>query len=500
MAAIPSPGTTGNDTIVPGDGGDTLYGDPYFTGVMITLTERSHELRSGASWWMHPSARKAKLCLMCDDVKTGAVEATEILSPLDRAKRALAPYLEMHPESAVEEIKQPDRPRLAITKPWGEEGLVIFLPDPLEPLADALNNVLLPESFTAMWHRDTRQLEVIWTAFPLKGPFADVAGRKFTFRFESCEHECQFGSSSARLLLIAEHTAPTGMSATQYRNLQSYHQYIDWQKQTAGKEDAPKWPGSPRSFWVHNFDWNAERALRFARHLNFYMTYYDSSSPDMLVWPPKSDDPKPRTRYIIGQFPSLIDARLVEDDLLHYWDASRKGDAARQFVYAYRIIEYASYTHIGHDARLKVRQLLNAPHAFSDTAALAERVIAAALGSETDDIRRIFMLLEDTVNPGLVWREIAENRAAFENETRFDGGCVMKPLISKTETESTFVTNGVSQFAQSARQIRNHLSHGRDQKTQTSITPTVSNFRKLKPWVSVLSVVAGEVINNRRSL
>ena len=29
MAAIASPGTTGNDTIIPGDGGDTLYGDPF---------------------------------------------------------------------------------------------------------------------------------------------------------------------------------------------------------------------------------------------------------------------------------------------------------------------------------------------------------------------------------------------------------------------------------------------------------------------------------------
>src|SRR3954454_736915 len=32
MAAVPSPGTTGNDIIIPGDGGDTLYGDPFVEG------------------------------------------------------------------------------------------------------------------------------------------------------------------------------------------------------------------------------------------------------------------------------------------------------------------------------------------------------------------------------------------------------------------------------------------------------------------------------------
>ena len=29
MVAIASPGTTGNDIIIPGDGNDTLYGDPF---------------------------------------------------------------------------------------------------------------------------------------------------------------------------------------------------------------------------------------------------------------------------------------------------------------------------------------------------------------------------------------------------------------------------------------------------------------------------------------
>jgi hypothetical protein len=36
MVVIPSPGTTGNDMIIPGDGGDTLYGDPFDVSPLTT--------------------------------------------------------------------------------------------------------------------------------------------------------------------------------------------------------------------------------------------------------------------------------------------------------------------------------------------------------------------------------------------------------------------------------------------------------------------------------
>src|SRR3954470_13608081 len=36
MATVPSPGTTGNDIIIPGDGFDTLYGDPFDVSPLST--------------------------------------------------------------------------------------------------------------------------------------------------------------------------------------------------------------------------------------------------------------------------------------------------------------------------------------------------------------------------------------------------------------------------------------------------------------------------------
>ena len=144
---------------------------------------------------------------------------------------------------------------------------------------------------------------------------------------------------------------------------------------------------------------------------------------------------------------------------------------------------------------MQVEKLLSVPHALSDISDLADQVISATLASKADDASRITMLLKDAVDPNLVWNEIYQNRSSFDEETIFDGGFILAPIISPDTTQNSFRATGLASLANSIRSIRNHLSHGRDKATQTSITPTVANFGKLEPWVSALSVVAGEVIN-----
>ena len=100
----------------------------------------------------------------------------------------------------------------------------------------------------------------------------------------------------------------------------------------------------------------------------------------------------------------------------------------------------------------------------------------------------------------IYYREINLNRSSFIRETTFDGGFTLPPLIDADTTQNGFAVNGITGFATSARHVRNHLSHGRDRTTQAPIAPTVANFRKLEPWVSALSVVAGEVINFKHIL
>ena len=208
---------------------------------------------------------------MPDDDKTRNVSNNppEQALTVEQARDQLRPFLEANPNSTVEEIDSGNGKRLGIKNPWSEDGLVIYLPTDLKPLAEALNNVLLPERFTAIWHRDKNELEVIWTAYPLIGPFEEIGKRKFQFHYDTNEYECGFGRSSDRLLQIAEYAAPVGMSPTGHRNLHSYNAYVQQQKaQDDGETPRPPL-GEPVSFWVRNLEWDEDRVLRLIRHLNF---------------------------------------------------------------------------------------------------------------------------------------------------------------------------------------------------------------------------------------
>jgi hypothetical protein len=123
---------------------------------------------------------------------------------IDAAKILFAPYLAANEHSTIERVARgAGGARIAIVKPWEESGIAIFLQHDKAALANALNNLILPVPFTAIYHKDTRELEVIWTAYPIGGASVEVLERKFDIEFEGVKHGCNFGGSSARLLTIA---------------------------------------------------------------------------------------------------------------------------------------------------------------------------------------------------------------------------------------------------------------------------------------------------------
>ncbi len=100
---------------------------------------------------------------------------------LEAARQRLRPFLDAHQNSTVEEMDSQTGPRLGIKRPWGEDGIAIYLPDNLDAIADALNNLYLPDRFTAIWHKDSKDFEVIWTAYPLSESLETVGLESFNF-------------------------------------------------------------------------------------------------------------------------------------------------------------------------------------------------------------------------------------------------------------------------------------------------------------------------------
>jgi hypothetical protein len=419
----------------------------------------------------------------------GAVMPAKELDHVDkeRAKKLFDEFLKANPSATIGNVGRDQEKFGAVRSPWGDPSVAIILPEDPKTLADALNNLILPERLSAIWHRDARELEVIWTAFILSTASEEVVNRKFVFRHKSVDHECEFAEASNRLKLIGSLARPITLSETSWRNLQSFQLQSENPDRGIFRE--------PLSFWIRNIDWDEDIALDLIHHLNFYMSYYDTMTPMVLVHSPaKKETYKPLNRYISGSFPNAIVSRETDSNALHFWAAARSGDQARRFLYYYRIIEYASGFHLDSDKHATLRKILNRPDALDSIQGTIEQIVIATSTTRQEESQRIESMLRATVDVGRIFQEVNKNADYFSKETQFDGGFKLDPFISSGTKASVFATSGISQTTKFLKEIRNALSHGRDVKTAQVIAPTHHNFMLLQPWVNLITMVAGEVM------
>jgi hypothetical protein len=424
---------------------------------------------------------------MADKAKAKA-DSAELIALRGR----LEPFLTAHEYSRVIELPVQGKGRLFVERPWGDKSLALLIPDEPDQLFEALNALILPERFTAVYHTDTKKFEVIWTAYQLSERQKDIPGRAFKFNYLGKSYKCHFSRSSDRLLAIAKNVLPLGMSTTSFRNLQSFDVLMN-SKPNAAKPDTSI--GDPVSFWIDGLQYDSEFTVEVINNLNFYLGYYDNESPTVVIHQTSSDnEPHPRQRYVSGKFPSTINGKKLDNTLLSFWDASLQGDMARRFQYYYRIIEYASFTYLESSARIAVRRILSSPDAVDDVGSTTDKLMSAFSMSKLDEYARFSQLMQDTIDPKLLWSEIKENLPAFSKDFKCDGGFIIKALVSGTAKESTFMPKGVELFTKAIRDIRNALSHGRDFRSAAVITPTSRNLKALQPWVHLIAIASGQVV------
>jgi hypothetical protein len=242
-------------------------------------------------------------------------------------------------------------------------------------------------------------------------------------------------------------------------------------------------------------EWDEDEVLALVLHLNFYLNYFDGSAPHIRIHPPPVSASYNRPlRYPAGSFPKHTSSTEIDTPLLFLWEATVTGDTAQRFLYYYRIIEYAAAVYLDSTARSALRIALSLPNALDDLAAVTESVVAAVQKMRMDEVSRYDAMVKEIINPPLLWRELNQNLDAFTTDTTFDGGFSIKALFADGRTEANFTTNDVAIFARAIRDIRNALSHGRDQRTGTTITPTKQNAGKLVPWIGPIRMAASQVI------
>ena len=412
---------------------------------------------------------------------------------LTAARAVLAPFLEANPLAEVEE--ESEGTQIAIRRPWGDRSIRLLVPDPVQPFADVLNQLYLPPRYSAIWHRDTKDLEVLWSAFRLSDDLRVVDGRRFMFKFRDHEYVCEFGVSSRRLGTVAKAFLAAAPPETNYRNLTSYDMYESRVEYEHQFPEMVKFIDVPRSFWIRNLDWNEDEILALLTHLNFHLSYFDLASPVIIIHPlPTTTTTTRPTRFPAGTFPKNISAKETDSNLLFLWEAARTGESLHRFLYYYRIVEYAAAVYLDSMARTALRIALALPNALDDLSAVTESVVSAVQKMKLDENARYDAMLKEIVEPRLLWGELEKNKTAFTTDTTFDGGFNVKALFTDDRRAASYTEQDVYLFGRSIRDMRNALSHGREQKTGTTISPTAKNSALLQPWVGPIRLVASQVI------
>lgn len=402
----------------------------------------------------------------------------------DQIKSTLKDFLLNNAHSTIEPHPFDESKSPVIAKPWGEPALVIRLDGIPQQLIECLNNVILPERFSALWHTDTRRLEFIYTSFP----DPETNDRFFQFTDDGNTYTCEFAQSSDRLIALSDSFEMIGPSITEYRNLVSI---LNPSKAPEGVSVE-----RPISFWINDIDWNEDLILTLCRKLNFYLKYYDNDSPLILIHSPNSErKPSGNTnRYAHGSFPKSIKACPLDDTMLAFWQASLVGDSARRFLYSYQMIEYSAYYYLDDEVKRTVRRAISRPHALHEIDNVVSDVIEAVSSFKQNDIQKIENLIRNIVSPRPVWRSIEADMDFFSEKTEFEGGYVAPSIARRDWKAADFETGWVPTLSSALRGIRNALSHGREQRMSQVIMPTTQNLSLLRHWVRPIAVVANEIM------
>ncbi|HEY9262424.1 hypothetical protein, partial [Chitinophaga sp.] len=163
---------------------------------------------------------------------------------------------------------------------WGDDTFICRVP--ISTDFEPIKSVELPLELSAIYHQDSELIEFIYATVPLT---TEHIGRKFKFYFNEIEFEAYFGTPSSALKLLASgFREASNKSETDYRNLRMFRDFYKADLQTESMKRFFK-DKTPLSFYVQgNFSKIKKDFVNLAKHLNFYMRYYDRKTPIILIF------------------------------------------------------------------------------------------------------------------------------------------------------------------------------------------------------------------------
>jgi hypothetical protein len=226
------------------------------------------------------------------------------------------------------------------------------------------------------------------------------------------------------------------------------------------------------------------------------MSYFDRRTPVIFVEQESPTDvaESEPVRYLFGPYPSTISAREMDTYLLSLWETASSGDASKRFLHYYQIIEYAAFYYVQDAVMQKVRRVLASPDMPSRLSESTREILDAVSEDRRHEVEKFQTVIQDLVDPQLVWKEIEPSADLFSEDIEFDGGFTLPALLNKGWSLSDFERAWIPKFPDSLRRIRNALVHARESKMVGVLAPTRTNNLRLVPWLAPLSACSSQVM------
>lgn len=400
----------------------------------------------------------------------------------------LAPFAARNPEAKIQVVDD----HYLIENPWGDDTVAIRIGVTNQNAIELLNEVRFPPRFSAVMHSGSGDMEFVF------GPVREddvLRSRRFCVCYRGQDYICEFADASDVLLSIRNASKPVGPSSeTNYRNLGGLRVRIVKKK---GDESEKLIQTRLTSFYIRGVRLPEADLPDLARHINFYMKYYDRETPYIVIHSepislPQLDVP---IRFPMGNFPEKISMRPLDPYLLTLWEGgSLSRDPSKRILYNYQVIEYAAFYYLREEVLRGVRRLIADPCVFGKTEEISRQVVELLTQDKVGDEAKIVAVVQQTVDPEAVWRDIEQKKEFFAKEAKFDGGFSIPPLIKQTWEFEDFKAAWIPKLPDALRKLRNALVHAREQRLCNCVAPTVNNNHLLRPWSELATTIGNQVI------
>ncbi len=406
------------------------------------------------------------------------------------------PFLAAHPQ-----IVRDQRDGVVVLQNgWGDSTTFIQFPagekDAAE-LAQTLNRLLLPVGLRAVYHRELRTLEFIYTYLdPQNEEDRDLMSRHFAFTYLGREYKCEFREPSTDLLTLARHVRPSPGGGSDLRNLRPFR---DAQRLHEMPKDVQAWLSArkPCNFFVHGIlESDLADIAPLCRHLNFVMLYHDRLSPRIDLDELDTSAPQPRLKRLrlrVSPFPSALIAPQIDPVLLNLLETARSSPTRLGYLFYYQVFEYAAFRFTDEEVRRELRRIVRNPSIIAcseETVAELHAVLAESHRSDDEKMKR---MLEASCDPEALWGEIEAHKQAFAEPLRFDGGFELKPLIAATTDAASWQTLWSPKLFDSLTRLRNAIVHAREKRESRVVLPTNANDDRIETYLPLIRRAAEEV-------